>query len=276
MLGAITYVSATGGPTYTEEDLTFAEDLAGRCAIAIDNARLYRHAEQARAQAEIAHLDAQTASRAKSQFLAMVSHEIRTPINAIVGYTELLLMGLDGSLTHAQREKLERIQASSQHLLGLVNHVLDFAKVEARQMTVQREKARVAEVVEGAVQIDFPQALDHALDVKNACADEGLSYYGDPDRVRQVLVNLLTNATKFTPPGGRITIRCGLAGQARRRRDSPGTAPGSTWRWRTPGSESPTTSCRPCSSRSCSSAPGSPAAREERAWAWRSAGSWPG
>ncbi|HSJ06303.1 MAG TPA: GAF domain-containing sensor histidine kinase [Longimicrobiales bacterium] len=199
VLGAITFVAPTDGHAYGAADLGLARDLAARCAIAIDNARLYREAQAARAEAE-------EASRAKSQLLAMTSHEIRTPINAIVGYAQLLDMGLDGPLTVAQRRKLERIQASGQYLLGLVNRILDTARAERGQLSVQSEPVELADVVDSAVSIVQPQAAERSLCVEVDLDGVAPRFAGDPIRARQVLVNLLVNACKFTDPGGRISL----------------------------------------------------------------------
>jgi signal transduction histidine kinase len=203
VLGAITYVSPTGQEAYGKVDLGVAEDLAARCAIAIDNALLYEAARDARD-------DAQEASRAKSEFLATMSHEIRTPINAVVGYVDLLETGVAGELTAEQGRYLERIQASSRHLLGLINDVLDLARVEADRIAVQLEEAVVGPVVDAALDLVRPLADGRDVAISSQCeGDAGAGFVGDVDRVRQIVVNLLTNAVKFTPDGGRIRISCG-------------------------------------------------------------------
>jgi signal transduction histidine kinase len=205
VLGSITFISSSEGDPYTDDDLTLADDLASRAALAIDNARLYAEAEAARAEAEAANL-------AKSQFLATTSHEIRTPINAIIGFTDLLAMGIYGPVPGAQMRQLERIQGSAQHLLGLVNEVLDLARVEAGAMTVRRERGVFCEAVEEASDVAGLESAAADVSLVNRCVrDEHAAYLGDTDRVRQVLVNLLSNACKFTRSSGRITITCGTA-----------------------------------------------------------------
>ena len=143
---------------------------------------------------------AEAASAAKSQFLATMSHEIRTPINAVLGYTQLLDMGLSGPITPEQRLQLNRVEASARHLLGLVNELLDLAKIEAEQLRVERIRASMPEAANEAIALVFPQANARGLTLTTSCVgDDDISYTGDPHRVEQILVNLLSNAVKFTP-----------------------------------------------------------------------------
>jgi PAS domain S-box-containing protein len=163
---------------------------------------------QALAEAQEARAAAEHASRAKSVFLATMSHEIRTPINAVIGYADLLDMGLQGPLNDGQRGYLDRIRASSQHLLGLVNDVLDFAKIEAGQMGVVRARVGLRDAAADAIAMVLPQAAARGITVDEQPCEPGSAYLGDPDRVRQILLNLLSNAVKFTRPGGGIVVRC--------------------------------------------------------------------
>jgi PAS domain S-box-containing protein len=199
-LGALTLVMAESGRHYDEADLRLAEDLAQRAAVAVDNARLYREAERARREAE-------DANRAKSDFLATMSHELRTPLNAIGGYTELMAMELRGPLTEQQRDDLERIRRSQSHLLALINAVLNFARLEAGHVTFEPAYFRVDELVRETVELMEPQARARELVL---APDEGceLAAHADPDKVRQVVLNLLSNALKFTPAGGTVSISC--------------------------------------------------------------------
>jgi PAS domain S-box-containing protein len=181
---------------------------------------------QARREAEAARLTAEEANRAKSQFLANMSHEIRTPINAVTGYAELLEMGIGGPLTPQQRHHVERIRSSSQHLLMLVNEVLDLAKVESGQMSVQREQARVGEALDGALGLVQTQAVSRELRlVDDTGTAREAAFVGDADRVRQILVNLLSNAVKFTEAGGRVSICASVTGQPDDDARLPGTGP---------------------------------------------------
>lgn len=221
VLGALTLVSDTRKP-YTASEIALAEDLAARCAMAIDNARLYRDAREAGAiaarmneQLVIAAMreqelteQAQASNTAKSGFLAAVSHEIRTPLNAISGFADLLEIGIAGPLTARQREYLARIKASGAHLIHLVEDILDLAKVEAGKLTVQDEAALIQHAVNEAVMMLTPQASTREIAIAYG-GDEGACYRGDPDRVRQILINLLSNALKFTQARGSVTLRFG-------------------------------------------------------------------
>ncbi|HKO16421.1 MAG TPA: CHASE3 domain-containing protein [Gemmatimonadaceae bacterium] len=166
--------------------------------------------EQRTVDLERARAAADAASHAKSQFVASMSHEIRTPINAVVGYTDLLEMGLSGPITEQQRQQLGRIRASSRHLLGLVNEVLDLAKVESGTFSFNTTTASAEETLDAALALVRPQAAEHGIAISGRCEGAPYAYVGDEDRVRQILVNLLSNAVKFTEAGGRIMLSCGV------------------------------------------------------------------
>jgi signal transduction histidine kinase len=153
--------------------------------------------------------EAEAANKAKSEFLANMSHEFRTPMNAIMGYSSLLEMEVVGSLNDEQKEQLRRIQGSSKHLLGLIEDVLDLAKIEAGRITVDSTPTRVRGPVQAALELIEPQAAEAGLEIVNRCrraADQ--RFIGDGDRVRQILTNVLSNAVKFTERGGTITVHC--------------------------------------------------------------------
>jgi signal transduction histidine kinase len=169
---------------------------------------------------------AEAASRLKSEFLATMSHEFRTPLNAIIGYAQLLDMGVLGPATPAQQEHLERLQASARHLLRLVDDVLDVAKSDADRLTVRRDPLATGVAVAAALTLVQPQAAARGVRLVDAGGGApGAPYVGDEHRVRQILVNLLSNAVKFTPPGGQVTVTGGTTGLA----DGEARAPSGSW-----------------------------------------------
>jgi signal transduction histidine kinase len=182
-----------------------AVGIARWAAVAMDNARLYEAERQLHTESERQRAAAQAASRAKSDFLAVMSHELRTPLNAIAGFTQLLEMGVHGPLTDAQRDVMHRITRNQRHLLGLINDILNLARVEAGQVEYRLADASLAELVAGIGPMIEPQLaakeLAYAVRIAPDCAVRA-----DREKVQQILVNLLANAMKFTPARGRITV----------------------------------------------------------------------
>ncbi len=210
LLGAITFIAANEGQRYTPKDLLFAEDLAGRAAVAMDNARLYQEAQQSKEEAVAAVSRAALADRAKTDFLATMSHELRTPLNAIAGYAELLELGMRGPITEQQREAIARIRRSEQHLLGIVNDILMFAKTETGRVPLKLEDTTVVSALDSVRFLIEP--LLAASDIRltqDQCSEE-MSVVVDRDRMNQILVNLLSNAVKFSQRGGEVRIRCAV------------------------------------------------------------------
>src|SRR6185436_4981539 len=172
-------------------------------------------AVKARETAERAQEEAEVANRGKSEFLATMSHEFRTPLNAILGYTQIIDMGVIGAVTPQQHDHLQRLRSSAVHLLGLVNDILDLSKIEAGRVSISRETGLVSDVVRSTMALVGPQAVARGIENSEECeGEEGVSYLGDPDRVRQILVNLVSNAVKFTSPGGSVRLACGTAEHA--------------------------------------------------------------
>ncbi len=180
--------------------------------------------------------EAEAASHAKSEFLAVMSHELRTPLNAVLGYAELLDLGVAGPLSSDQRQQVGRITASGRHLLGLVNEILDLAKVEAGRMSIKRVPTPVAGVVEAAIVLSQPQAEARGLALRAPdSVPRTMHLLGEHDRVVQILANLLSNAVKFTEPGGTIRVEVAQEESARDDRHLHGDGPWSAIRVRDSG-----------------------------------------
>jgi len=204
LIGGLTVNKRTPGefaPAVIELLSTFAT----QSALAIQNARLFREIEQKSRELE-------AASQHKSEFLANMSHELRTPLNAIIGFSEVLSERMFGDLNEKQDEYLKDIYSSGQHLLSLINDILDLSKIEAGRMELE------------VTDFDLPSALDNALIlVRERASRRGIKLgriiddrvgmiRGDERKVKQVLLNLLSNALKFTPEGGRIDVRATVNG----------------------------------------------------------------
>jgi signal transduction histidine kinase/CHASE3 domain sensor protein len=160
----------------------------------------------------ILHSEARAASEAKSAFLATMSHEIRTPINAVIGYAEILEMQLDGPLTERQISHVRRVRAGGEHMRTLVEDILDLARIEAGALAVARRTAPVRAVVRSSVEMMRSVAGAAEIALVDACdCPEDLCFSGDEDRVRQVLLNLLSNALRFTDRGGTVRVHCRAA-----------------------------------------------------------------
>ncbi|HEU4562665.1 MAG TPA: ATP-binding protein [Longimicrobium sp.] len=184
-LGAITLVCADR--QYTRNDLATAEDFAQRAALSISNARLFAAAQEA--------------SRAKSEFLAVMSHELRTPLNAVLGYADLLQAGIGGEITGRQRQHLDRIKECARHLEGIIDEILAFSRMEAGTETVRPRRVDLRDVVRQAATLLRPLARQKELDFEVKLPDQPAIVETDPEKVQQILRNLVSNAVKFTDDG---------------------------------------------------------------------------
>jgi len=179
---------------FSQGDFSALMTICGQVAVATNNIDLYEQAVQA--------------NRLKSEFLANISHELRTPLNAIIGYSELLLTGMYGELNEKQTSRIDRVHASGKHLLELINDVLDLSKIDAGQMSLSAEALDFKALIDAAMAEVTPEAESKALDLQRSIPDDLPLVMGDPQRIRQVLVNLLGNAVKFTKEGGvRVDVR---------------------------------------------------------------------
>jgi signal transduction histidine kinase len=200
VIGGLFFGHASIG-VFTERAERLVVGTAASAAVAMDNARLYEAERRARAEAE-------AANKAKSQFLANMSHELRTPLNAIGGYADLVLEGIRGPITPAQRADIERIKRSQHHLLSLINDILNFAKIEAGRVRFEPRDVRVSAALSELETLVAPQLQEKQLRYEYRCTDQGLTAHADGDRMQQILLNLVSNAVKFTPQGGEIVVEC--------------------------------------------------------------------
>ncbi len=194
LVGAISISDLNLARKFTPDDVRLLNLFAPQAAIAIENAQLYTTAQEAREAAE-------AASRAKSTFLANMSHELRTPLNAIIGYSEMLAEDLMGEGLGEFVSDLHRIRAAGKHLQSLINDVLDLSKIEAGKVELYLETFQVGRLIEEVVSTVQPLVEEKANTLEVCCAEDLGSMYADLTKVRQGLLNLLSNAAKFTEEG---------------------------------------------------------------------------
>jgi PAS domain S-box-containing protein len=183
---------------YTSQELNLAMTLANQAAVVLENARLYE--EQRRTAERLREVD-----KLKTQFLANMSHELRTPLNSIIGFSRVILKGIDGPLTEMQQTDLTAIYNSGQHLLGLINDILDLSKIEAGKMELNFDEVDLKPIIKGVMSTAIGLVKDKPITLEQSVPEDLPSIWADGTRVRQVLLNLVSNATKFTE-SGKITL----------------------------------------------------------------------
>ncbi len=199
LLGGLTVLRKRTGE-FAPEVVGLLRTFATQSALAIQNARLFRELEIKSRQLEIA-------SQHKSDFLASMSHELRTPLNAVIGFSDVLLEGMFGPTNEKQTEYLQDILASGQHLLSLINDILDLSKIEAGRMELELAEFQVPSAVDDALLLMRERAARRGITVTREVDPEIGAIRADLRKVKQVLLNLLSNAIKFTPEGGQIHVR---------------------------------------------------------------------
>jgi signal transduction histidine kinase len=205
--GAITFVTREGDPLFSREEIALGVDVAARCALALDNARLYREADALR-------LAAEAANQSKSEFLGSMSHELRTPLNAIGGFAELLDLGIHGPVTHEQHVALARIKSNQEHLLSVITEILNFVRIESGRMEYSNGEVSLRDALSGVREMLDVAIQEKQLTIIGPTPDANAAAWADPDRVRQIIMNLLMNAVKYMPlNGGTITLSCGTIGE---------------------------------------------------------------
>ena len=193
-LGAIALVSADNSRQFDEQDLALAEDIAARAALAVANAGLYEEARRA--------------NKTKSDFLAVVSHDLRTPLTAIIGYVDLMEMGIPDPLPDATRQRLQRIRTSATHLQYLLSELLVFARLDGGREELRLREVDLRDIGREAGAVAEPLALERNLRFHLDLPENPVIVRTDADKVRQVLLNLVGNAVKYTHEGGiRVELR---------------------------------------------------------------------
>jgi signal transduction histidine kinase/CheY-like chemotaxis protein len=199
ILGALSLVRTDSDTPYEERDLDLAQELARRCASAIDNARLYDAEQQARSAADFAN-------RAKDEFLATVSHELRTPLNAILGWAKMLSSGSLANDVAKQQKAISTIDRNAVAMAQLIEDLLDISRIISGKMRLEVQSVQLGRVIEAAIDAVRPAADAKEIKIVERSDPDAQTANGDPARLQQVVWNLLSNAVKFTPKQGRIDI----------------------------------------------------------------------
>ncbi len=199
LIGVLALGEKLSGEIFDAEELELLAVLAGQATVALQTSQLYGQLKRSNEQLV-------EANRLKSQFLAQFSHELRTPLNSIIGFSKVMLKTSGGTLSKDQEEDLAAIHSNGLHLLGLINDVLDFSKVESGTMELEKVPLAIEELVEECVRTTVPLIRGRNLAITREIEPGLPSVLADRTKIRQVLLNLLSNAVKFTPEGT-VTVR---------------------------------------------------------------------
>jgi signal transduction histidine kinase len=192
---------------FTDQQIELLQTFADQAVIAIENVRLFKELEARNREIEDKSRQLEVASQHKSEFLANMSHELRTPLNAIIGFSEVLGDRLFGELNAKQEEYLKDIHASGQHLLSLINDILDLSKIEAGRMELELSDFNLPATLDNALTLVRERAGRRGIALHMTIDERVEQFRADERKIRQVVLNLLSNAIKFTPEGGRIDVR---------------------------------------------------------------------
>jgi signal transduction histidine kinase len=210
LLGVLTLGGKISGEPFTSLDVDFLEMLARPAAVAIENATLYDRLEEKvrerTRELDEARKSAEAANKAKSEFLSNITHELRTPLNSIIGFSEVMRNGTTGPLTGDQQACLKDIWESGRHLLRIINNLLDLSKIEAGMMDLDLDEFYLKELLEGSLSLFREKAQRRRITLAADLGDEIEMITADKTKVKQVVLNLLANALKFTPEGGSVRV----------------------------------------------------------------------
>jgi len=206
ILGTVSAYNRLDGRPFSQGDVNLLETLGDLVALGLDRASVLQDLQQSEATLRTKNLELQRATKLKSEFLANMSHELRTPLNAIIGFSDLLLTEETGPLNTKQQDFLGSVLRNGRHLLALINNVLDLAKIEAGHVQLELAPTDLREAVTGAVADTASLLAAKSQECRIQMNDEPFVAMADGHRVRQVLFNFLSNASKFTQDGGHITL----------------------------------------------------------------------
>jgi signal transduction histidine kinase len=210
VIGVLAAFNRKDGRPFTEADVHLLQTLGDQVVVGLDRAHVLEESRRKEDVLAAKNRELQRATELKSQFLANMSHELRTPLNAVNGFSDLLLTEELGPLNEAQREFLDSILRNGKHLLGLINSVLDLSKIEAGRMALTLASWDLRELILGAVTDTAPLRSARRQECRLEIGTEALMALADGTRIRQILLNLLSNACKFTPEGGQVTVSAAL------------------------------------------------------------------
>ena len=199
ILGALTVVRKSPG-AFPPAAIELLKTFASQSALAIQNARLFRELEDKRRELEVAN-------RHKSEFLANMSHELRTPLNSVIGFSDVLLERMFGEVNEKQADYLEDIRSSGEHLLSLINDILDLSKIEAGRMELALSTFDPGVTLENTVTLVRERAARNGVELDLEVDDRLTAWTADERKFKQIVLNLVSNAVKFTPQGGKVTVR---------------------------------------------------------------------
>ena len=227
VIGTVSAHNKRGSVEFTEHDLRLLQTLGDQVVVGLDRAAVLDESRRNERALAAKNMELQRATQLKSEFLANMSHELRTPLNSIIGFSDLILSGGAGEINEQQNEFLESVARNGRHLLTLINSVLDLSKIEAGRMTLALARTDLREAITGAVAdtATLRSGKNQVCDLRLE-EDSSLVVVADGVRVRQILFNLLANASKFTGEGGTITLsatrtRAPLPAPSERSSDQP-------------------------------------------------------
>ncbi len=206
VIGTVSAHNRRGGHDFTDYDLQLLQILGDQVVVGLDRASVLDESRRNERALAAKNMELQRATQLKSEFLANMSHELRTPLNAIIGFSDLLMAGGAGEINQQQNEFLESVLRNGRHLLALINSILDLSKVEAGRMTLTLQRTDLREAITGAVADTATLRTAKRQECEVKLDDLSLTVVADGVRVRQILFNLLANASKFTGEGGVITL----------------------------------------------------------------------